>query len=69
MFQGTTAHSGETWQQLMELRCQREVIEGWLAISALSDDIKQNLRAKNREVDDRLQALTKRLSMSEGKRL
>ena len=68
MFQGTTAHSGETWQQLMELRCQREVIEGWLAMSALSDDIKQNLRAKNCEVDDRLQALTKRLGMREGKR-
>ena len=68
MFQGTTAHSGETWQQLMELRCQREVIEGWLAIRALSDDLKQNLNAKTCEVEDQLQALTKQLGMREGKR-
>jgi len=68
MFQGTSTNSGEAWQQLMELRSQREVIEGWLAIRALSDDIKQNLRAKTREVEDQLQALTKQLGMREGKR-
>jgi len=66
MFKGTSLNSGETWQQLLELRCRREVIEGWLGSSALSDDVKQNLRSEAREVDDQLQALAKQLGMTKG---
>jgi hypothetical protein len=66
MFQGTSLNSGEAWQQLMELRCRREIIEGWLATSALSDDVKQNLRPKACEVDDQLQTLEKQLGMTKG---
>ena len=66
MFQGTSLNSGENWQQLIELRCRREVIEGWFASSALSDDVKQNLRPKACEVDDQLQALAKQLGMTKG---
>jgi hypothetical protein len=68
MFHGTSLNSGEPWQQLIELRCRRQIIEGWLASSALSDDVKQNLRLKASEVDDQLQAMAKQLGVTEGER-
>jgi hypothetical protein len=68
MFHGTSLNSGEPWQQLIELRCRREIIKGWLASSALSDDVKQNLRLKASEVDDQLQAMAKQLGVTEGER-
>jgi hypothetical protein len=55
----TPPKSSETWQLLIELRCQREVIERWLASCSLPNDLQQNLSAMLRDVDRRLQALTK----------
>jgi len=70
MFQQASDHnSGETWQQLMELRCQREVIERWLASCSLPDGTQQNLHAKLREVEDQLQVLTDQLGLCKGERL
>ena len=54
----TPPKSFETWQLLVELRCQREVIERWLASCSLPNDLQQNLSAMLRDVDRRLQTLT-----------
>ena len=55
----TQAKSAETWQTLMELRSQREVIERWLASQILPDGLQQSLRTILSEVEDRLKLLTK----------
>lgn len=55
----TPAKSAETWQTLMELRSQREVIERWLASQILPDGLQQSLRTILSEVEDRLKLLTK----------
>jgi hypothetical protein len=69
MFQQASAKSGDTWQELMELRCQREVIERWLASCSLPDDLQQNLYAMLREIDDQLQMRTKQLAVRSGEGL
>jgi hypothetical protein len=55
--------SGETWQELVELRCQREIIDRWLASCSLPDALQQYLCGMLRNIDDRLDALTKELGM------
>ena len=69
MFQLASAHeSDRTCHRLMELRCQREVIERWLASCPLPDGTQQNLHAKLREVEDQLQVLTDQLGICTGER-
>jgi hypothetical protein len=63
MLQRRSAKSGESWQQLMELRCQREVIERWLASCSLPDGLQQYLYATLREIDDQLEMLTREVGM------
>lgn len=69
MFQRKAAESGDAWEELMELRCRRQVIERWLASCSLPDSLQQYLYAMLREIDDQLPRLTKQLGMRRGKRL
>lgn len=54
----STTKSAETWQTLIELRCQREIVERWLASSTLAPLTEQFLRELLRDVEDQLQALS-----------
>lgn len=54
----STTKSAETWQTLIELRCQREIVERWLASSTLAPLTEQFLREVLRDVEDQLQALS-----------
>ena len=64
MFQQTSAQSAGTWQELMDLRGQREVIERWLSSCSLPDGMQQYLHAMLGQIEDQLQVLTKQLGMS-----
>ena len=61
----TPANSTESWQKLTELRCQREIVERWLACRSLPEDLRQSLEAMLHEVEDQLETLTKRLDTAQ----
>ncbi len=69
MSQRTSVKSGDTWEELIELRCQREVVERWLASCSLPDGLQQYLYPMLREIDDQVQVLTKQLGMRRGEGL
>ena len=53
----TPSKPAETWQRLLELRCQREIIERWLASGLLADDMQRSLQSMLGEVEDQLRSL------------
>jgi hypothetical protein len=53
----TQSKPAETWQKLLELRCQREIIERWLASGVLADDMQRSLQSMLGEVEDQLRLL------------
>jgi hypothetical protein len=52
-----TSKPAESWQRLLELRCQREIIERWLASGLLADDMQRSLKSMLGEVEDQLRLL------------
>ena len=55
--------SNETWRELIDLRCQREVIDRWLASCSLPDGLQQYPYAMLGEIDDRLDMVSRKLGM------
>lgn len=51
------------WQELVELRCQREAIDRWLASCLLPDGLDQDLYAMLREINEQLDKLTSNLGV------
>ena len=53
----SAAKSGETWQTLVNLRTQRDIVQRWLASQTLTPSAEDCLRLLLRDIEDRLQAL------------
>jgi hypothetical protein len=50
-----------TLEQMIELRCRREILQRWLASEVLPDNLQQGLRAMLGEVEQQMQAVYGRL--------
>lgn len=48
----------EHWRLLLALRREREIIQRWLSYSNLTDDMRLNIQAMLRDVEEQLQTLT-----------
>jgi hypothetical protein len=53
--------SAETWQKLVSLRSQREIVERWLASQALTPIAEEFLRGLLDDIEGQLQDLTESL--------
>jgi hypothetical protein len=58
----TQSKPGEPWQALIELGRRPEVMERWLAISALPDGVRQTLQAMLADVESQIHVLTRRIN-------
>jgi len=56
----STAKSTETWQVVMELRGQKEIVERWLTSQGLSENERECLRAMLRDIDEQLRTSSNR---------
>ena len=63
MLRRPSPQANEMWQELVELRCQREVTERWLASCSLPDGMQHYLYAMLREINEQLDKLTSDLGV------